>query len=98
MTSGFDEVLDPAKLKKFGVGPGTVAEVFARIVMAAPDGVPQVDIASGITQPGLAELPQGSVSRASKLLLDLKLLAQKERLVIRPGRPIIRSNWARTGA
>jgi ROK family len=89
MTSGFDEVLDPEKLKKFGVGPGTVAEVFARIVMAAPDGVPQVDIASGITQPGLAELPQGSVSRASKLLLDLKLLAQKERLVIRPGRPII---------
>ena len=50
MTSGFDEVLDPAKLKKFGVGPGTVAEVFARIVMAAPDALPQVDIATGVTQ------------------------------------------------
>ena len=49
----------------------TVAEVFARIVMAAPAAVPQVDIANGVTLPGLAELPQGSVSRASKLLLNL---------------------------
>jgi predicted NBD/HSP70 family sugar kinase len=89
MKSGFDEVLDPAKLKKFGVGPGTVAEVFARIMMAAPDALPQVDIATGTTLPGVAELPQGSVSRAAKLLLDLKLLVQKERLVVRPGRPII---------
>lgn len=89
MTSGFDELLSPSKLKKFGVGTGTVAEVFARIVMAAPDAVPQVDIANAETLPGLVGLPQGSVSRASNLLLNLKLLAQKERLVVRPGRPII---------
>jgi predicted NBD/HSP70 family sugar kinase len=89
MTSGFDEVLDPALLKKSGVGPGTVAEVFARIMMAAPDALPQVDIATGTALPGVAELPQGSVSRAAKLLLDLRLLVQKERLIVRPGRPII---------
>jgi predicted NBD/HSP70 family sugar kinase len=89
MTSGFDDLLSPSELKKFGVGTGTVAEVFARIVMAAPDAVPQVDIANAATLPGLAELPQGSVSRASNLLLHLKLLVQKERLVVRPGRPII---------
>lgn len=89
MTSGFEKVLNPAILKKFGVGMGTVAEVFARIVMASPAGVPQVDIASGVTLPGLAELPQGSVSRASKLLINLNLLAQKPRRVERPGRPIV---------
>jgi predicted NBD/HSP70 family sugar kinase len=89
MATEFDKVLDPGKLRKFGVGAGTVAEVFARIVMAAPDALPQVDIAQGVTMPGLAELPQGSVSRASNLLLHLKLLSQKPRLVERPGRPII---------
>jgi predicted NBD/HSP70 family sugar kinase len=89
MTSGFDKILNPGKLKKFGVGMATVAEVFARIVMAAPAAVPQVDIANGVTLPGLAELPQGSVSRASKLLLNLNLLIQKPRRVERPGRPIV---------
>jgi predicted NBD/HSP70 family sugar kinase len=89
MTSGFDGLLDPGRLKEFGVGRGTVADVLARIVMAAPDGVPQVDIASGIALPGLAELPQGSVSRASGLLLSLGLLTKEERRVERPGRPII---------
>jgi hypothetical protein len=89
MSSGFDDVVNPRTLKEFGVGRGTVADVLARIVMAAPDGVPQVDIASGIALPGLAEIPQGSVSRASGLLLSLGLLAKEERRVERPGRPII---------
>ncbi len=89
MASGFDALLDPGRLKKFGVGRATVADVLARIVMAAPDGVPQVDIATGTTLPGLAELPQGSVSRASGLLLSLGLLTREHRRVERPGRPII---------
>ena len=89
MTSGFDDVVNPRRLKQFGVGRGTVADVLARIVMAAPDGVPQVDIASGTALPGLAELPQGSVSRASGLLLSLGLLTKEERRVERPGRPIV---------
>jgi ROK family len=88
MTS-FDAVLDPDQLKKVGVSKKTVADVLARVVMAAPEGVPQVDIASGTMHPGLAELPQGSVSRASKLLISLKLLEQEHRRVVRPGRPII---------
>jgi predicted NBD/HSP70 family sugar kinase len=89
MASGFDALLDPGRLKEFGVGKGTVADVLARVVMAAPDGVPQVDIASGTALPGLAELPQGSVSRASSLLLSLGLLTREQRRVERPGRPII---------
>jgi predicted NBD/HSP70 family sugar kinase len=39
--------------------------------------------------PGLAELPQGSVSRAASLLLQLGLLTEENRRVERPGRPII---------
>jgi len=89
MASGFDALLDPGRLKEFGVGRGTVADVLSRIVMAAPDGVPQVDIASGTTLPGLAELPQGSVSRASSLLVRLGMLTREEPRVERPGRPII---------
>jgi ROK family len=88
MTS-FDAVLDPDQLKKAGVSKRTVADVLARVVMAAPGGVPQVDIASGTMHPGLPELPQGSVSRASKLLVTLELLKQEHRRVVRPGRPII---------
>jgi len=87
--ASFDAVLDPDQLKQAGVSKKTVADVFARVVMAAPEGVPQVDIATGTMHPGLAELPQGSVSRASKLLLALKLLEQEHRRVVRPGRPII---------
>lgn len=89
MAAGFEALLDPGILKRFGVGTGTVADVFARVVMAAPEGVPQVDIATGIPLPGLAELPQGSVSRASGLLVDLGLLTRDNRKVERPGRPII---------
>ena len=85
MASGFDAVLDPAQLKEFGVGQKTVADVLARVVMAAPDGVPRVDIAKGPMLPGLAELPQGSVSRAASLLLQLGLLTEENRRVERPG-------------
>jgi ROK family len=88
MTS-FDAVLDPDQLKKAGVSKKTVADVLSRVVMAAPEGVPQVDIATGTMHPGLAELPQGSVSRASKLLIALELLTPEDRRVVRPGRPII---------
>jgi len=89
MASGFDAVLDPAQLKEFGVGQRTVADVLSRVVMAAPDAMPRVDIAKGPMLPGLAELPQGSVSRATSLLLKLGFLAQEHRRVERPGRPII---------
>jgi hypothetical protein len=87
--ASFDAVLAPDQLKKAGVSKKTVADVFARVVMAAPQGVPQVDIANGTMHPGLAELPQGSVSRASKLLIALELLKPEHRRVVRPGRPII---------
>jgi hypothetical protein len=89
MASGFDAVLDPAQLKELGVGQRTVADVLSRVVMAAPDAMPRVDIAKGSMLPGLAELPQGSVSRATSLLLKAGLLAQEHRRVERPGRPII---------
>jgi predicted NBD/HSP70 family sugar kinase len=105
MTSRFD-ALDPSKLKEFGVSSATVAEIFARVVMAAPLHVPQADIAEGIitqrdtrgggggvaqgdVSPGLAKLPQGSVSRAAGLLVELGLLAREEPQAIRPGRPIV---------
>jgi predicted NBD/HSP70 family sugar kinase len=101
MASGFDAVLDPAQLKEFGVGQKTVADVLARVVMAAPDAVPRVDIAKGPMLPGLAELPQGSVSRAASLLLKLGLLTEEDRRVERPGRPIIPlrlgSKWIMVG-
>lgn len=100
MASGFDALLEPGRLREFSVGRATVADVLARIVLAAPDGVPQVDIASGAGS-GLAELPQGSVSRASSLLLSLGLLARDNPRVERPGRPIIPlrlgSGWAVVG-
>jgi len=101
MTAGFGALLDPTQLKEFGVGQKTVADVLARVVMAAPDAVPRVDIAKGPMLSALADLPQGSVSRSASLLLKLGLLTEEDRRVERPGRPIIPlrlgSKWIMVG-
>jgi predicted NBD/HSP70 family sugar kinase len=99
--ASFDEVLEPGQLKEAGVSKKTVADVLARVVIVAPEAVPQVDIATGAMHPGMPELPQGSVSRASKLLLKRRLLEAEHRRVVRPGRPIIPlrlgSGWSLVG-
>jgi len=92
VTPVFDAVLDREALKEYGVSRETLAEVLARVVAAAPEAVPRVNIADGAMLVPNAKLPQGSVSRASGLLLRLGILEEEaaapERAE-RPGRPIV---------
>lgn len=101
MSPGFETLLDRDRLKKHSVSRETVAEVLARVVAAAPDPVPRVDIADGTMFDGAAKLPHGSVSRAASVLIRLHLLQEQAAVPERPGRPIVPlrlgERWALVG-
>jgi len=101
MSPAFEKMLNRELLKKQSVSLETVAEVLARVVAAAPEPVPRVDIADGTMLIGAHKLPHGSVSRASTVLIDMKLLQQENAVAERPGRPIVplrlSQEWALAG-
>ena len=92
MSPAFEAMLNRswmAELRAQNVSLETVAEVLARVVAAAPEPVPRVDIADGTMLAGAPKLPRGSVSRASSVLLKLKMLQAQDAVSARPGRPIV---------
>lgn len=101
MSPAFEALLNRDWLREQSVSRGTVAEVLARVVAAAPDPVPRVDIADGTMLTGAQKLPHGSVSRASNFLLRLNLLQELGAVPERPGRPVVPlqlgQDWALAG-
>ncbi len=104
MSPAFEALFDRDWLRELrdnSVSRETVAEVLARVVAAAPDPVPRVDIADGTMLNGAAKLPHGSVSRASSALLRMHLLQEQAAVATRPGRPIVPlrlgEKWALAG-
>lgn len=101
MSPAFEALLNREWLREQSVSRETVAEVLARVVAAAPDPVPRVDIADGTMLTGAPRLPHVSVSRASNVLIRLNLLQELGAAAGRPGRPVIplrlSPEWALAG-
>lgn len=96
----FDDLLD--ELEKFKISRQRIAEVVARLMIAAPGRPAQTEIAQGRGLPVPFEIPPDSVSRATAALSTLNLLTQHRPKADRPGRPYTplqlgSSRWAMVG-
>jgi predicted NBD/HSP70 family sugar kinase len=88
----FQEMLD--KLAEVGVGQEVLGEVLARVSLKAPEETSRIAIAAGNPAARRAvdqrAIPQGTVSKAVKALMDEGLLEAGERALSSPdGRPLL---------
>jgi len=80
-----------------------VGEVLSRIALAGPEPIARVDLANGAGLPLITPpLSEGSVSRAVKNLLDMKMIEEQDPVTERPGRPLKKlklaaSSWRLVG-
>jgi predicted NBD/HSP70 family sugar kinase len=88
---------------KLSIRPEVVGDVFSRIMIAAPGSVPRVDIADGIMLAHWSPpLSQATVSKITKELLRVRLIAEEPARADRPGRPVVplgldRDHWGVLG-
>jgi predicted NBD/HSP70 family sugar kinase len=96
----FDDLLSALEASK--IGRQRIAEVVARLMIAAPGRPAQTEIAQGRGLPVPCEIPPDSVSRATAALSAMNLLTQHKPKADRPGRPYTplqlgSSRWAMVG-
>ncbi len=89
----FQDLLD-ALVKRSGVGQEVLGDVLARVSLRAPEETSRLEIAAGnptARRPrDRGELPQATVSKAVKALIEEGLLEDGEKLLRTPdGRPLI---------
>jgi predicted NBD/HSP70 family sugar kinase len=89
----FQDLLD-ALVKHSGVGQEVLGDVLARMSLRAPEETSRLEIAAGnptARRPrDRGEIPQGTVSKAVKALIDEGLVEDGEKLLRKPdGRPLI---------
>jgi len=89
--------------QRLSIRPEIVGDVLSRVMVAAPESVPRVDIAEGTMLAHWSPpLSQATVSKITKELLEVKLITEEPARAERPGRPIVplgldRDHWGVLG-
>jgi predicted NBD/HSP70 family sugar kinase len=89
--------------RRLSIRPEIVGDVLSRIMVAAPESVPRVDIAEGTMLAHWSPpLSQATVSKITKELLEARLITEEPARAERPGRPIVplgldRDHWGVLG-
>jgi len=89
--------------QRLSIRPEIVGDVLSRVMVAAPESVPRVDIAEGTMLAHWSPpLSQATVSKITKELLEVNLITEEPARAERPGRPIVplgldREHWGVLG-